>query len=110
MQAIGSTRRMLVLQDTWTDNSSSMMMYVTVDMDSINLVMSGGESAYLPLLPSGFIIHPDVHSNNGGISNEGSGSLLTFTLQILLSTLPTSNKLPMESVVSVSSLITETIQ
>ncbi|KAE9621024.1 putative transcription factor & lipid binding HD-SAD family [Lupinus albus] len=107
---------MLVLQDAWTDNSSSVMVYVAVDMDSLNLVMSGGESTYLHLLPSGFIIHPDGRSNNGsgggggGGGSESGGSLLTFGLQILLSSLPNANNLSMESVVSVSNLITESIQ
>ncbi|CAL0328630.1 unnamed protein product [Lupinus luteus] len=111
----GLESRMLVLQDAWTDSSSSVMVYVAVDMDSLNLVMSGGESPYLHLLPSGFIIHPDGRSNNGSSSNgggggsESGGSLLTFGLQILLSGLPNDNNLSMESVVSVSNLITESI-
>ncbi|OIV98916.1 hypothetical protein TanjilG_07351 [Lupinus angustifolius] len=113
----GLESRMLVLQDAWTDSSSSVMVYVAVDMDSLNLVMSGGESAYLHLLPSGFIIHPDGRSNNGSSSNgvglggsESGGSLLTFGLQILSSNLPNDNNLSMESVVSVSNLITESIR
>ncbi|KAE9617347.1 putative START-like domain-containing protein [Lupinus albus] len=101
----GSESSMLVLQDSWTDISSSVVVYVAVDVDSMNLVMNGGESAYLPLLPSGFIIHPD--GNGGG---DSGGSLLTVGLQILLSTLPNGNKLSLESVVSVSNLITESIQ
>ncbi|CAL0303406.1 unnamed protein product [Lupinus luteus] len=102
VSVLRSSSSMLVLQDSWTDISSSVVVYVAVDVDSMNLVMNGGESAYLPLLPSGFIIHPD--------GSGGGGSLLTVGLQILLSTLPNGNKLSLESVVSVSNLITESIQ
>jgi len=81
--------------------------------------MSGGDSAYVALLPSGFAIVPDGNDPSGyGMSNgtlqkggasDGGGSLLTVGFQILVNSLPTA-KLTMESVDTVNNLISCTIQ
>ncbi|KAK7270509.1 hypothetical protein RIF29_23707 [Crotalaria pallida] len=118
---------MLILQETWTDASCSVVVYAPVDVQSLNVVMSGGDSAYVALLPSGFAILPDGQSCgfgmpnntcngtvpkggcNGGAGDEGSGSLLTVGFQILVNNIPTA-KLTMESVDTVNNLISCTIQ
>lgn len=113
---------MLYLQDSWTDSSGSMIVYSPINMQSLNMVMNGGDSSFISLLPSGFSILPDGHSNNNcvGTSNDGSGNggsdnndsggcLLTAGIQMLLNNLQTS-KLTMESVDAVNALITCTIQ
>ncbi|XP_027363224.1 homeobox-leucine zipper protein ANTHOCYANINLESS 2 isoform X3 [Abrus precatorius] len=108
---------MLILQETWMDASCSVVVYAPVDVQSLNVVMSGGDSAYVALLPSGFAILPDGHSNNscngtsqkGGANDEGGGSLLTVGFQILVNSLPTA-KLTVESVDTVNNLISCTIQ
>ncbi|CAN6175080.1 unnamed protein product [Urochloa humidicola] len=118
----GNQNNMLILQETCTDLSGSLVVYAPVDVQSMHVVMNGGDSAYVSLLPSGFAILPDGHSQpsnasqdspNGHSSTVGSnnntGSLVTVAFQILVNNLPTA-KLTMESVETVSNLLSCTIQ
>lgn len=91
---------MLILQETCTDASGSMVVYAPVDVPAMHLVMNGGDSAYVALLPSGFVVVPD---------GAAAGSLLTVAFQILVNSLPTA-KLTVESVETVSNLISCTVQ
>ncbi|KAE8022500.1 hypothetical protein FH972_008293 [Carpinus fangiana] len=108
---------MLILQETWTDASGTLVVYAPVDIPSINVVMAGGDSAYVALLPSGFAILPDERSSNsnggtvkaGENGTDGGGCLLTVGFQILLDSQPTA-KLTVESVETVNNLISCTIQ
>lgn len=122
LQAINaSDSTMLILQETWSDASGSLVVYAPVDTASINVVMHGGESAYVALLPSGFAILPDGPSSGFGGSNsyngssikgegeDGGGSILTVGFQILVNSIPTA-KLTVESVETVNNLISCTIQ
>ncbi|GER40062.1 homeobox-leucine zipper protein HDG1 [Striga asiatica] len=102
---------MLILQETCTDASGSLVVYAPVDIPAMHVVMNGGDSAYVALLPSGFSIMPDglgpgPNSNNSG---SGHGSLLTVAFQILVNSLP-SAKLTVESVETVNNLISCTVQ
>ena len=127
LQSIGTNdSTMLILQETWTDASGSMVVYAPVDTTAINVVMQGGDSAYVALLPSGFAILPDGSSQsnyvtannesgssikgeaNDGSSNGGGGCFLTVGFQILVNSLP-SAKLTVESVETVNNLISCTI-
>ncbi|KAL6655195.1 hypothetical protein ACP70R_006021 [Stipagrostis hirtigluma subsp. patula] len=122
----GSQNNMLILQETCTDSSGSLVVYAPVDVQSMHVVMNGGDSAYVSLLPSGFAILPDGHgppsnpavgspdapsaAGAGGVSSSGSaGSLVTVAFQILVNNLPTA-KLTVESVDTVSNLLSCTIQ
>ncbi|KAF3338272.1 homeobox-leucine zipper protein ROC5-like protein [Carex littledalei] len=107
---------MLILQETCTDPSGSMVVYAPVDIPAMHLVMSGGDSTYVALLPSGFAILPDgpgvcgsSTGGDGGTKVGGSGSLLTVAFQILVNSQPTA-KLTVESVETVNNLISCTIQ
>lgn len=92
-------------------------MYAPVDIPAMHVVMNGGDSAYVALLPSGFAIVPDGPGSrgsqnpatNGGGSQRVSGSLLTVAFQILVNSLPTA-KLTVESVETVNNLISCTVQ
>ncbi|OEL38095.1 Homeobox-leucine zipper protein ANTHOCYANINLESS 2 [Dichanthelium oligosanthes] len=85
--------KMLILQETCTDASCSMVVYAPVEEKSMLAVMNGGEHASVFLLPSGFAILPDGHgkarhaactsSAPGGHGNT-AGSLLTVACQALL--------------------------
>jgi homeobox-leucine zipper protein len=109
LQAVNANdSSMLILQETWMDTSCSVVVYAPVDGQSLNVVMSGGDSAYVALLPSGFAIVPDGNLQKGG-AGDGGGSLLTVGFQILVNSLPTA-KLTMESVDTVNNLISCTIQ
>ncbi|CAD6218458.1 unnamed protein product [Miscanthus lutarioriparius] len=117
----GNQNNMLILQETCTDPSGSLVVYAPVDVQSMHVVMNGGDSAYVSLLPSGFAILPDGHcqSSNpaqqgspncsGGGCGSGTGSLVTVAFQILVNNLPTA-KLTVESVETVSNLLSCTIQ
>ena len=113
---------MLILQETWNDVSGSLVVYAPVDIQSMSVVTSGGDSTYVALLPSGFVILPDnsfsdgESSNSDGNpvkrdsdSNNGGGSFLTVGFQILASNLP-SAKLTVESVETIHNLISCTMQ
>nr|BAJ96997.1 predicted protein [Hordeum vulgare subsp. vulgare] len=121
----GNQNNMLILQETCTDASGSLVVYAPVDVQSMHVVMGGGDSAYVSLLPSGFAILPDGHTMqaapldpspqgsspiaHGGGSNNNPGSLVTVAFQILVNNLPTA-KLTVESVDTVSNLLSCTIQ
>lgn len=102
---------MLILQETCTDASGSLIVYAPVDIPAMHVVMNGGDSAYVALLPSGFSIVPDGPGPVAadGESHRASGSLLTVAFQILVNSLPTA-KLTVESVDTVKNLISCTIQ
>lgn len=119
---------MLILQETCIDAAGSLVVYAPVDIPAMHIVMNGGDSAYVALLPSGFAIVPDgpgsrgpmtataSNGNNNNASSNGgdgphrvSGSLLTVAFQILVNTLPTA-KLTVESVETVNNLISCTVQ
>ncbi|KAJ7975676.1 Homeobox leucine zipper protein [Quillaja saponaria] len=101
---------MVILQEAWTDDSSSLIVYAPVDMPSLEMVMNGGDSAYVALLPSGFAILPADNSGNGSCDgNDGGGCMLTVALQILVNSIPTA-KLTVESVETVNGLITCTVR
>ncbi|EOA14997.1 hypothetical protein CARUB_v10028346mg [Capsella rubella] len=103
---------MLILQETWNDASGALVVYAPVDFPSMNVVMSGGDSGYVALLPSGFSILPDGSSLSDQIDTNGNqeskGCLLTVGFQILVNSLPTA-KLNVESVETVNNLIACTI-
>ncbi|XP_074587804.1 homeobox-leucine zipper protein HDG1-like isoform X2 [Curcuma longa] len=100
LRAVSSNQTsMLILQETCADASGAMVVYAPVDVPAMHLVMNGGDSAYVALLPSGFAILPD----------GGEGSLLTVGFQILVNNQPTA-KLTVESVETVNHLISCTVQ
>ncbi|KAK6142850.1 hypothetical protein DH2020_023198 [Rehmannia glutinosa] len=106
---------MLILQETCIDAAGSLVVYAPVDIPAMHVVMNGGDSAYVALLPSGFAIVPDGPMGDGPSSNGGppahrvGGSLLTVAFQILVNSLPTA-KLTVESVETVNNLISCTVQ
>ncbi|XWS46018.1 hypothetical protein CRYUN_Cryun14cG0029100 [Craigia yunnanensis] len=112
---------MLILQETCIDAAGSLVVYAPVDIPAMHVVMNGGDSAYVALLPSGFSIVPDgpgsrgptsnghINGNGGGGSHRVGGSLLTVAFQILVNSLPTA-KLTVESVETVNNLISCTVQ
>ncbi|XP_057509359.1 homeobox-leucine zipper protein ANTHOCYANINLESS 2-like [Actinidia eriantha] len=117
---------MLILQETCIDAAGSLVVYAPVDIPAMHVVMNGGDSAYVALLPSGFAIVPDGPGSRGPMTGNGpiqangptrcggpahrvGGSLLTVAFQILVNSLPTA-KLTVESVETVNNLISCTVQ
>ncbi|KAL3645278.1 hypothetical protein CASFOL_010458 [Castilleja foliolosa] len=95
---------MLILQETCTDASGSLIVHAAVKTAAMTVAMNDGDSSGVAILPSGFAIVPDCFPDSGT-----PGSLLTIGFQILVNNLPAA-QLTMESVDTVKSLIGRTIQ
>ncbi|KAM7491638.1 hypothetical protein LguiA_034559 [Lonicera macranthoides] len=121
-----NSNNMLILQETSSNSSGSLIVYAAVDIPAMNVVMNGGDSDCVAFLPSGFSIVADCFPNSGGdnttdggtLPKEGGGSvgngnshgsLLTVGFQILVNSLPDA-RLTMESVDTVNALISRTVQ
>lgn len=95
----------LVLQESCSDESGSLVVYATIDVDAIQMAMNGEDPSCIPLLPMGFVITPMPHPTN----DEGNpkpatadpGCLLTVCLQVLASTMPNA-KLNLSSVTAIN--------
>ncbi|PIA58672.1 hypothetical protein AQUCO_00500546v1 [Aquilegia coerulea] len=105
----------LMLQESSTDQFSSLVVYSTIDVDAVQLAMNGEDPSYIPLLPLGFVITP--MNNKSGISNSGntikspdngngstSSCSLTVGLQVLASTIP-SAKINLSNVTAINNHI-----
>ncbi|KAG8374589.1 hypothetical protein BUALT_Bualt10G0011100 [Buddleja alternifolia] len=112
----------LVLQESCSDDSGSMVVYTTVDVDAVQLAMNGEDPSCIPLLPLGFVIVPMGQTTNNDSTNEAninrasdnghlpdSGCLLTVGLQVLASTIP-SAKLNLSSVTAINHHLCNTVQ
>jgi hypothetical protein len=114
----------LMLQESCTDESGSLVAYTTIDVDSIQLAMSGEDPSCIPLLPMGFVMIPAGSTpNTANVSGDGnpipssedsinaptsSGCLLTVVLQVLASTIP-SAKLDLSSVTAINNHLCNTM-
>ena len=102
---------MLILQESCSDSTGSYVIYAPVDIVAMNVVLSGGDTDYVVLLPSGFAVLPDGPEFNGGSILEVGfgGSLITVAFQILVDSVPTA-KLSLGSIATVNNLINCTIE
>ncbi|KAG5524248.1 hypothetical protein RHGRI_031053 [Rhododendron griersonianum] len=114
----------LMLQESCTDQSGSIVVYATVNVDAIQLAMNTDDPSSIPLLPLGFVITPlppppTAANNNDELNpipascNDNgnlphSGCLLTVGLQVLASTIPTA-KLNLSSVTAINNLLCNTV-
>ncbi|XP_075477472.1 homeobox-leucine zipper protein HDG5-like [Primulina tabacum] len=113
----------LVLQESCSDDSGSMVVYTTMDVEAVQLAMSGDhDPSCIPLLPLGFILTPMDHIIEDPITNKTNtkqaseteqlsnpGCLLTVGLQVLASTIP-SAKLNFSSVTTINHHLCNTVQ
>ncbi|GLJ12371.1 hypothetical protein SUGI_0189540 [Cryptomeria japonica] len=118
----------LILQESCTDASGSVIVYAPVDVPSLNTAMSGEDPSYIPLLPCGFAILPDspgsnrslvpltsfhevtgTASSNGLDSPRTGGSLITAAFQMIGSNLSAA-KVNLESVSTINNIICTTVQ
>jgi homeobox-leucine zipper protein len=86
---------MLILQQSSTDASGSLVVYSLVEENVMRGIMGGADSSIF-LLPSGFAILPDGHgkahytavSSSSSAPNNGEGALLTVASLGMLSSSP----------------------
>lgn len=100
----------LMLQETCTDNSGSLLVYSTVEPDAVQLAMMNGEDPFkLPLLPVGFSVVP-VNPSDGveGISVNLPSCFLTVAIQVLGSNVTTA-KLDLSTVSAINNRICATV-
>lgn len=84
----------LMLQESCIDNSGSLIVYSSVDVDSIQHAMNGEDPSGIPLLPLGFSIipvnYPDQVEGISVNSHPLPSCLLTVGIQVLASNVPTA--------------------
>jgi hypothetical protein len=98
----------LLLQESSTHpNGGSLVVFATVDVDAIQVTMSGEDPSYIPLLPLGFAIFPATNPLPAATS-AASGCLLTVGMQVLASAVP-SAKLNLSSVTAINSHVCNAI-
>ncbi|XP_047964448.1 homeobox-leucine zipper protein HDG11-like [Salvia hispanica] len=96
--------KMLMLQESSIDTLGGTMIYTPIDLAAMISVVNGEDAMQVPILPSGFIISDD------GRASKGVGSLLTVAFQILVCRNTLTKQLNMESVATVHTLISSTVQ
>lgn len=109
---------MLILQETCTDPSGSLVVYAPVDVPVINLAARGEDTSRVPILPSGIVISKDGRATPNPVAGEPSssnvgglgGTLLTVAFQILVCSSSAMRQLNMETVATVNTLISSTVQ
>ncbi|KAM3402929.1 hypothetical protein ACQJBY_006621 [Aegilops geniculata] len=114
---------LLLQESSIHSDGGSLVVFATVDVDAIQVTMSGEDPSYIPLLPMGFAIFPanspspgatssDPTSNSeaspGNADEPATGCLLTVGMQVLASAVP-SAKLNLSSVTAINSHICNTI-
>ncbi|KAM2710844.1 hypothetical protein EV2_048370 [Malus domestica] len=109
---INTENNMSMLQESYTDPLGSLFVYAQVDIPALNVAVSGEDSSNIPILLSGFVISGDGRAEITGDSGNSrvGGSLLTVAFQILVSSPSISKQMNMESVATVDTLISSTVQ
>ncbi|XP_047331532.1 homeobox-leucine zipper protein MERISTEM L1-like [Impatiens glandulifera] len=74
----------LVLQEENWDPMGAYIVYAPVHSTTVNLTLVGGDSDYVTMLPTGFVIGPDGLGNG----SDGAGSLVTLSIQNLVDSNP----------------------
>ncbi|XVF80787.1 hypothetical protein PTKIN_Ptkin15bG0103200 [Pterospermum kingtungense] len=82
-----------------------LVVYAPIGIPAINIAINGEDSSNIPILPSGFIVSADK-----GVAANSGGSLLTLAFQILVSSPLSSKELNIQSVATVNTLVTSTVQ
>lgn len=115
-----ANQNMFILQETHRDATGSLLVNATIDSIALNVVMNGGDSSCVALLPSGIAIVPACFHDYSGANNCNgtsgqndndicrSGSLVTIGFQVLVNSSPTA-KFSMESTKTVNDLISRKI-
>ncbi|XP_076958734.1 homeobox-leucine zipper protein HDG1-like [Bidens hawaiensis] len=100
--------QVMVLQETSSDMTGSLIVYAAVDSPTVSAVMSGEDTSLAALLPSGIGIVPG-YGEGGIIAPDGErGSMVTIGYQILHPNVTTSD-LTMEIINSINNIVSRTV-
>lgn len=95
-----------MLQETCTDNSGSLVVYSTVDVNAVQLAMNGEDLSNIPLFPLGVSIVP-VNPLEGIFVNSPS-CLLTVRIEVLTSDVSAA-RLNLSTVAAINNRIFSTV-
>ncbi|XP_020247870.1 homeobox-leucine zipper protein ROC3-like isoform X1 [Asparagus officinalis] len=94
-----------LLQESSThDSGGSIIVYAAIDVHGVQVAMSGEDTSFIPLLPTGFVLLPapsQISPSDENVDGSVIGCLLTVGVQVLASTVP-SAKLDLSSASSIS--------
>ncbi|KAJ0856178.1 putative homeobox-leucine zipper protein GLAB [Helianthus annuus] len=99
----GVNQSLMVLQEASSDTTGSLIVYAIVDTPTVALVMHGGDSSRVGLLPIGLSIVP-YHGESGE-----SGSMVTVGFHRLLRNQVISN-ITVENINTLNRLVAQTVQ
>ncbi|KAH7439519.1 hypothetical protein KP509_04G065600 [Ceratopteris richardii] len=122
-----SQSNILILQESWTDESGSLLVYMPVDVSTFTRVLRGEDPLDFLLLPSGFAIMPDgpvenrsaasvpivgdgSSGSNVASKNSPRGSLLTVSFQTVVSPVPPSGSMISSASNPVSNVLLNTME
>ncbi|KAH6784556.1 hypothetical protein C2S52_009515 [Perilla frutescens var. hirtella] len=99
---------MLMLQESSIESlgQGASIIYAPLELPAISSVINGDDIMKICILPSGYVISGDGRAD----SKASSGSLLTVAFQMLVCSDTVSKQLNMESVATVHTLISSTVQ
>ncbi|XP_047340218.1 homeobox-leucine zipper protein HDG2-like [Impatiens glandulifera] len=90
----------VILQEINWDPLEAYLIFAPIDIQSLNMAMNGGDSEYVSVLSSGFVVVPD--------GPEANGSLVTTSFQFLVDICPTA-MVKEEYIQIVTNLVNETM-
>ncbi|XP_078437977.1 homeobox-7 [Wolffia australiana] len=106
------TVELMLQESSIHPTAGGLVVCANVDVNGIQLAMSGDDPSCIPLLPMGFVVIPASPPPNQPATETAAGScgsLLTVGLQVLASTIP-SAKLNLSSVNAINNHLCNAVQ
>lgn len=91
----------MIVQETTSDMTGSLIVYAPVDLPTISVMMNNGDTSGVGLLPCGLYIVPT--------GSEADGSMVTVGFQMSLQDLVTPNLITMDTINTVNNLVSRTV-
>ncbi|KAI3518904.1 hypothetical protein L1887_07793 [Cichorium endivia] len=98
----------MVLQETASDMTGSLIVYAPVDLSTISVLMNNGDTSSVALLPSGLYIVPGSGDDLGAPGGE-RGSMVTVGFQMLLQDLVMPSLITADTISTVNDLVSRTV-
>ncbi|CAI9274022.1 unnamed protein product [Lactuca saligna] len=98
---LSSDNPVMVVQETASDMTGSLIVYAPVDLPTVSMMMNNGDTSGVGLLPCGLYIVP--------AGSEADGSMVTVGFQMSLQDLVTPNLITMDTINTVNNLVSRTV-